>query len=106
MLLLQELTRLVKALVQCGSTTCGVDSLTELWISAGTMDYGRTGVHTHVMQPSYAKVIGVGCTKTRNGEIRNGKWGNAEMRKWGMENKSVAARGSAVSEAVAEAEDW
>ena len=47
-----------------------------------------------------------GCTKTRNGEIRNGKWGNAEMRKWGMENKSVAARGSAVSEAVAEAEDW
>ena len=51
-------------------------------------------------------VPSTGCTKTRNGEIRNGKWGNAEMRKWGMENKSVAARGSAVSEAVAEAEDW
>ena len=33
-----------------------------------------------------------GCTKTRNGEI-SGKWGNAEMGKWGMEEKSVAAGG-------------
>ena len=38
-----------------------------------------------------------GSTKTRNGEIRNGKWRNAEMRKWRVENKSVAARGSAVT---------
>ena len=38
-----------------------------------------------------------GCTKTRNGEIRNGKWRNAEMRKWRVENKDVAARGSAVT---------
>ena len=31
----------------------------------------------------------MGCTKTRNGEIRNGKWG--------VEDKGVAARGSAVT---------
>ena len=30
--------------------------------------------------------------------------GNREMRKWGIEDKSVAARGSTVT--VAEAEDW
>ena len=29
--------------------------------------------------------------------MRNGKWRNAEMRKWRVENKSVAARGSAVT---------
>ena len=39
-----------------------------------------------------------GCTKTRNGEIRNRKWGNAEMRIWGMEERRD-------SQAVAEAED-
>ena len=44
-----------------------------------------------------APTLRYGCTKTRIGEIRNGKWGNAEMRKWGVEDKSVAARGSAVT---------
>ena len=42
-------------------------------------------------------VLKWGCTKTRNGEIRNEKWGNAEMQKWGVEDKSVATRGSAVT---------
>ena len=49
----------------------------------------RDGVRPLLIGTLTSIVEGQGCTKTRNGEIRNGKWRNAEMRKWGTEDKSM-----------------
>ena len=46
----------------------------------------------------------LGCTKTRNGEIRNRKWGNAKMGNGGQKRGRQGKRRD--SQAVAEAEDW
>ena len=45
-----------------------------------------------------------GCTKTRNGEIRKGKWGNAEMGNGGQKRGCQEER--RYSQAMAEAEEW
>ena len=41
----------------------------------------------------------LGCTKTRNWEIRNGKWGNAEMRKCGNGERRTKAWASSTTTA-------